>query len=336
MTDSKKLSENAKEIRTLFNHPKMVAKIEKMLGKNTSAFVTTVLQIVGNDKKLSNADPTSVYLAACTAAALGLPVNKGLGFAFILPYDTYAGKDGNGQNVYKTEAQFQMGYKGFIQLAMRTDKFKNINACAIYEGDNEKSIYDRLTMLFPPLPPASEPIAYIAHFKLLNGFEAHEMMRIEDIKAHAASYSTAYQAAEKLKPNEKWKQKFSQWHENFEDMALKTVIKRLLSRRAPLSIDSALFNAIDSDQAVMRDVNGENIPDYVDNKKQAQAGYVDQNASQLQMMDATHNPDLFNTIVNGVIMGRIKIEDLESGAAGYVVSDQQLSDIKQTYITEKR
>lgn len=336
MTNSNQLSENAKEIKTLFNHPTMLAKIEKMLGNNTSAFVTTVLQIVGSDKKLSNADPKSVYLAACTAAALGLPVNKSLSFAYILPYDTYVGKDGNGKSIYKTEAQFQMGYKGFIQLAQRTDKFKSINACAIYATDNEKSIYDRLTMFFPPLPPAGEPVAYIAHFKLINGFEAHEMMRVEEIKAHADKYSTAYQSAEKLKPNEKWKQKFSQWHENFEDMAIKTVVKRLLSRRAPLSIDSQLFSAIESDQAVMRDVNGENIPDYVDNKKASQTGAMVKQSDGLQPLDISNNPDVFNNVLNGVIMGKINISDLESGAAGYVLSDQQLADIKQTQITANR
>ncbi len=325
MTSSTQLSANAKEIKTLFNHPAMTAKIEKMLGKNTSAFVTTVLQIVGDDKQLSEAVPKTVYLAACTAAALGLPINKNLGFAYILPYRSYAGKDNNGNAIYELEAQFQMGYKGFIQLAQRTDKFKSINACPIYDGDNEKTIYDRLTMLFPPAEPKTPPIAYIAHFKLLNGFEAHEMMRTEDIKDHALNYSSSYKQAEK----DKWKQKNSQWHMNFDDMALKTVIKRLLSRRAPLSIDSPLFSAIESDQSVMRDVNGDNVPDYVDNKAPSGATNASQPATPLKI-DATNNKNLFDNILDGVITGQLTVDSIESGAAGYTVSADQMAMIKQT------
>ena len=116
-------------IKNYFTQDAAQNKFKELLGERASAFATSVLQIVASNKSLANAEPQSVFNAACMAATLNLPVNQNLGFAYILPYKT---KDDKGN--YIDVAQFQMGYKGFIQLAQRSGQFKTIAATPIYKG----------------------------------------------------------------------------------------------------------------------------------------------------------------------------------------------------------
>ena len=169
------------------------------------------MQIVNSNSLLQNATPKSVFNAACMAATLNLPINNSLGFAYIVPFQNRK------ENV--TEAQFQLGYKGFIQLAQRSGQFKRINACPVYDTDTEEDVYQRLTSLIPR-KPSGQIIGYIAYFQLLNGYEANLTMTMEELEAHAKRYSQTY------------KRGFGVWADNFEAMAKKTVIKLLLSQQA--------------------------------------------------------------------------------------------------------
>jgi recombination protein RecT len=231
-------------------------ELQKILGKNATSFTTSLVQIVQSNKALMSADPDSVLGAAMTAA-----INNNLGFAYIVPYQTNAldangnkiplldeqgrqiKKDGYNQYVKETQAQFQIGYKGFIQLAQRTGQFRRINASAIYEGDSEQDVYERLTS-FIPKATKGKVIGYIAYFELLNGFQAHYSMSAEDMEKHAKKYSQTYK-------NDKFGS--SVWSKNFDEMAKKTVVKMLLSKQAPLSIDSQIATAVQADQAVIVD-----------------------------------------------------------------------------------
>ena len=151
-----------------------------------------------------------------TAATLKLPINPNLGFAYIIPY----GK----------EAQFQMGYKGYIQLAMRTGQYKTINAAVVYEGQIED--IDFVTgEIIRGKKKSDKVVGYVAYFELINGFSKMVYMTHEEMLRHAMTYSQAY------KYDKKNGKKSSVWSTNFEAMGLKTVLKQLISKYGIMSID---------------------------------------------------------------------------------------------------
>ena len=108
--------------KNLFATESVKAKFQELLGNRAPAFITSVLQIVASNNLLANADPNSVYHSAAVAATLDLPLNNNLGFAYIVPYNAKQ-QDGT----YRQVAQFQMGYKGFIQLAQRSGQVRKID-----------------------------------------------------------------------------------------------------------------------------------------------------------------------------------------------------------------
>lgn len=236
-------------IKTLFESPNIQQKLQKLLNKNAATFTTSVLQIVNSNSMLRNADPKSVFNAACMAATLNLPLQNGLGFAHIVPYQNRKEK--------KAEAQFQLGYKGLIQLAQRSGQFKRLVAVRIYEkqllAEDPINGYE---FDWKQKPAKDEkPIGYYAYFKLVNEFTAEIYMTTQEIHDHANRYSQTYRKG------------YGVWHDNFEAMALKTVIKLLLSKQAPLSVE--MQQAVLSDQAVVKDVEKGEF-EYVDNVQDAE------------------------------------------------------------------
>jgi recombination protein RecT len=224
-------------VKSFFENDNVKKKFADLLGKKAQGFITSVLQVVNSNDLLAKATPESVYNAAATAATLDLPINNNLGFAYILPYNQKQ-KDGS----YKSVAQFQLGYKGFIQLAQRSGQFKTISATPIYEGQliGENPLtgfeFDFKTK------KSDVVIGYAAYFALLNGFEKTLYMPVENIRAHSIKYS---QTAKKG---------FGLWKDSFDEMAVKTVLKLLLAKFAPLSIE--MQKAVVYDQAVIDD-NGD-------------------------------------------------------------------------------
>lgn len=256
---------NQLSIKNFFQSDIAQKKIAKVLGKNATSFTTSVLQIVNSNDMLKNADPQTVFGAAIKAATLNLPIDNALGFAYIVPFKN--------TKANRIEAQFQLGYKGFIQLAQRSGRFKRINACPVYSNDDEQDVYKRLTSLLPS-KPNGELIGYTAYFELLDGYVAHLSMSLDELNDHAQKYS---QTA---------KNGFGVWKNNFDAMAQKTVIKLLLSKQAPLSIDTPLATAIQADQAVI--VDGEYR--YADNETpsgQGRLAVTDEQMPQILALTAT-------------------------------------------------
>lgn len=244
-----KLSTQKTTVKSLLESENVKSRIEEILGKNAATFATSVIQIQQSNKMLINADPQSIIGAALTSATLNLPLNNSLGYAYIIPFNERQ-KDGK----YLTKAQFQIGYKGFHQLAMRSGQFKTIHATDVKEGEIETR--DRLTgeMTFnfiedDNLREKTKTIGYISYFRLLNGFEAYHYMSSREIDAHAKKFSQTY------------KKGFGLWKDDLQSMALKTVLKLLLSKKAPLSID--MQKAVETDQASFKN---EDEFEYVDNK----------------------------------------------------------------------
>ncbi|MDY3122881.1 MAG: recombinase RecT [[Actinobacillus] rossii] len=242
-------------IKEFFNQPSIQKKFQELIGKNSAAFATSVLQIVNSNAMLRNADPGSVFNAACMAATLNLPLQNGLGFAYIVPYQNKREK--------KTEAQFQLGYKGLIQLAQRSGQFKRLVAVPVYEKQliNEDPI-NGYEFDWKQKPAQGEiPVGYYAYFKLLNDFTAEIYMTYDEVNEHAKKYSQTYRTYLQKKEQGQWAS--SVWGDNFDAMALKTVMKLLLSKQAPLSVE--MQSAVLADQAVVKDVEKNEFA-YVDNQ----------------------------------------------------------------------
>lgn len=276
---------NAKDF---FAKPMVQEKLKELVGKNAPAFATSVLQIVNSNSMLVNADPQTIFSAACMAATLNLPINNNLGFAYIVPFKN------NKEN--KIEAQFQLGYKGYIQLAQRSGQFSRIAATPVYEGQliSENPL---LGYEFDwSVKPSGDPIGYVAFFKLINGFTAELYMSKEEVMKHANKYS---QTAKKG---------YGVWKDQFEAMALKTVLKLLLSKQAPLSID--MQKAQMADQAIIRDVDKDEF-DYIDHQE---------SIADLEAPKPTLNDDEFNAALEQLNVGAI---DKAYILDGYSLTDAQ-------------
>ena len=206
-------------VKDFFSQQAVKQKFSEILGARSVQFITSVLQIANSNSLLQKAEPQSLYNAAMTAAILDLPINPNLGFAYIVPYGG--------------SAQFQMGYKGYVQLAQRSGQFKTISATPIYEGqlisENPLTGYE-----FDFSVKSDKIIGYAAYFELLNGFSKTFYMTIQELTQHGKSYSQTF------------KKNTGLWNDNFNAMALKTVIKLMLSKYAPLSVE--MQRAIIADQ----------------------------------------------------------------------------------------
>lgn len=276
---------NAKDF---FAKPMVQEKLKELVGKNAPAFATSVLQIVNSNSMLVNADPQTIFSAACMAATLNLPINNNLGFAYIVPFKN------NKEN--KIEAQFQLGYKGYIQLAQRSGQFSRIAATPVYDGQliSENPL---LGYEFDwSVKPNGNPIGYVAFFKLINGFTAELYMSKEEVMKHANKYS---QTAKKG---------YGVWKDQFEAMALKTVLKLLLSKQAPLSID--MQKAQMADQAIIRDVDKDEF-DYIDHQE---------SIADLEAPKPTLNDDEFNAALEQLNANAI---DKAYILDGYALTDAQ-------------
>ena len=123
-----------KGVSQFLNSDAVKGKFTEILGQKAIGFISSVLTVVNSSNQLKNADQNSIYTAALIAASLDLPINPNLGFAYIVPYnESYKDEKGNWQK--KQVAQFQMGYKGFIQLAQRSGQYALINASDVREGE---------------------------------------------------------------------------------------------------------------------------------------------------------------------------------------------------------
>jgi len=219
-------AKEAKTLKGMLEMPAYKNKFNEMLGKKAAGFMSSIIAVTNNNKYLAKANPATVIGAAAQAAMLDLPINQSLGFAYIVPY-------GN-------EAQFQLGYKGYIQLAQRSGQYVDIGAKTVFEGELEYE--NRLLDKFKfGERTGDKVIGYLAYFRLTNGFEKMLFMELDEMIAHAKKYSKNYKGG-----TDKW------GLTDFNTMAEKTVLKRLLSKYGPLSIESIqMSQALSNDGSVI-------------------------------------------------------------------------------------
>lgn len=235
------------QLKTLLGRDEVKNRFQEIMGKKAPGFISSILSLTNGNAQLQKAEPHSILNAAVVAATLDLPINPNLGFAAIVSY--------------KNTAQFQLQYKGLVQLAMRSGQYKTINVSEVYEGEIKN--VNRFTGDYEFGERTSDMVVgYMAYFKLVNGFEKYSYMTVDEIKEHAARYSKTYQRGDGV------------WKDNFDAMAKKTVLKLLLSKFGILSIEMQRAQTFDQ-SSIKSDLTVTDVDDaeieYVDNASQMEA-----------------------------------------------------------------
>ena len=275
-------------VKSFFQNDAVRSKFDELLGKKSAGFIASILQVVNGTTALQSADPNTIFGAAATAAILDLPIVPSLGYAYIVPY--------------KGQAQFQIGWKGLVQLAQRSGQYLRINVVDVYT--NQYKSYNALTEELDAdfsVDGKGEIVGYCAYFKLLNGFEKTVFWSKEKVTAHALKYSQAYKSDRGVTP---WKDK-DQYHE----MAKKTVLKNSLSKWGPLSIE--MQKAVIFDQGVVEDVNHE-VVTYPDNRPETPDHEYER--AKMLLSDATNSEDLEKIVASmgDDILERMEFEIMEA------------------------
>lgn len=281
-----------KETKEILERESVQKNLQDMLGKKAPGFVTSVLSAISTSDKLKTADPNTVYMAAMTAASLDLPINHNLGLAYIIPYNIR-----QSDNTWKVAAQFQVGYKGFIQLALRSGQFQTISAAPIYEGQLKSQDPLKGYEFDWDAKQNENVLGYAAYFRLINGFEKTLYMTVDQLKSHGGKYSKTF------------KHKGGLWNTDFEAMARKTVIKLLLQRYAPLSIE--MQKATIADQGVVTDWQS------------GESEYQDNPAQDIEHEDLTQEQILNKRIKTMIDKAKTKedLEQLSDGLSGGIPTE---------------
>ena len=184
---------------------------ESTLKEKAPRFISGIIDLYASDTYLQNCDPAKVAMECLKAATLDLPINKQLGFAWVVPYNN--------------TPTFQLGYKGYIQLAQRTGAYRYINADIVYEGELAGS--DKLTgaIDLSGTRISDEVTGYFAYIETLNGFSKALYMTVDEVRAWGKRYSKSYSSSN------------SAWTTNFDDMAIKTCLRRLISKWGIMSVE---------------------------------------------------------------------------------------------------
>lgn len=227
-TQSQAPAQQGTTMKSLLSSPAVIKRFEEVLGKRGTQFTASILSLYNSEKMLQKCEPMSIISSAMVAATLDLPVDKNLGYMYIVPY-------GN-------KAQPQMGYKGYIQLALRSAQYRYINVTPIHEGELKKwnPLTEEIDIDFEARVSDAE-IGYAAYFELLNGFRKTVYWTKEQVEKHRKKFS---------------KSDFG-WKNDWSAMASKTVLKSLLSKWGILSIEMQKALVEDQDERELKDITGE-------------------------------------------------------------------------------
>lgn len=237
-------------LKSVLNAPSVQEQFQNAMGSNSNSFVASVIDLYNTDKLLQDCNPNQVVMEALKAAVLKLPINRALGYAYILPF----------KNKGVPTPTFIIGYKGLIQLAMRTGQYRYINADVVYEG--EIAGRDKLTgaIDFTGQKKSDKVIGYFAHIELLNGFRKTLYSTVEEIARHAKKYAPTLKFSKDITVESLVKLAGKEptgigWTGDFDSMAIKTVLRELLSKYGYLSIEmqSAIVQDVETDIRAERD-----------------------------------------------------------------------------------
>ncbi len=249
-------------VKALLNSDSVKKRFEEILEKRAPQYMSSIINLVNSDSNLQKCDPMSVISSAMVAATLDLPIDKNLGYAWIVPY-------GN-------KANFQLGYKGYVQLALRTGKYRSINAIPIREGELVKwnPLTEELEVDFEQRK-SDAIIGYAGYFELVNGFRKTVYWSKEEIEAHRKRFS---------------KSDFG-WKNDYDAMALKTVIRNMLSKWGILSIEMQ--------EAYSRDIDSEHHVEETSDEQFIDAEYVFEDEDEINKNANSEEIDIDAPIDDG-------------------------------------
>ncbi|BDC01562.1 hypothetical protein CP118TE_12710 [Clostridium perfringens E] len=238
-------------VKGLMENPSIKKRFEGVLKEKAPQYMSSIVNLVNSDTNLQKCDGMSVIASCMVAATMDLPVDKNLGYAWVVPYGS--------------RAQFQMGYKGYIQLALRTGQYKAINVAEIREGElvSWNPLTEEIEVDFSKRE-SDAVIGYAGYFKLINGFEKTVFWTKEEVNNHANKFSKTINS------------KNSVWKSNFDAMAKKTVLRNLLSKWGILSIEMQKAYTADENlvnKEFMDDV--ENVQANIEDIQEENDGVVD-------------------------------------------------------------
>lgn len=248
--------QNIMTFQTKLNGNFVQTQLKNVLKENAGTFATSLMEVYTNDKQLQTCEPNAVIQEAIKAASLKLPLNKQLGYGYVVVYKNWDKE----RRVAVPTPTLVIGYKGYIQLAMRTGQYRNINADVVYEGELRQT--DKLTGAIDlnGEKTSEKVIGYFAHFELINGFAKTLYMTVEEMANYAIKYAPTFRPS-KDKPAPKIDELIDMaqaqaqngpvqgqvgWKGDFNAMAQKTVLRRLLSKYGFLSIE--MMNALADDE----------------------------------------------------------------------------------------
>jgi len=249
MADNNQLTQTPQtglaKLKAMLDAPSVQEQFQNALAENKNQFIASIIDLYNGDKSLQECKPAAIIQECLKAAVLDLPINKALGFAYVVVYkNSVKVKDpetGRETWVKVPTPTFIPGYKGYIQLAMRTGQYRTINADFVYEG--ELRTVNRLSgeVALDGVRKSDKIVGYFCYFVLLNGYSKTLYMSVEDMAAYAKRYAPGIKKDTTIaqliaKANDGIVSKSVGWEGNFNDMALKTVIRRLISKYGYLSI----------------------------------------------------------------------------------------------------
>lgn len=252
-------------VKGLMKNPSIKKRFEGVLKEKAPQYMSSIVNLVNSDTNLQKCDGMSVIASCMVAATMDLPVDKNLGYAWVVPY-------GN-------KAQFQMGYKGYIQLALRTGQYKAINVVEIREGElvSWNPLTEEIEVDFSKRE-SDAVIGYAGYFKLINGFEKTVFWTKEEVNNHANKFSKTINS------------KNSVWKSNFDAMAKKTVLRNLLSKWGILSIE--MQKAYTADEGLIN-------KEFMDDVENVQANIEDIQEENDGVVDVDYTVDSNGEILEG-------------------------------------
>lgn len=242
------------KLKAVLNAESVQEQFQNALAENKDLFIASIIDLYNGDKSLQECNPNAIVMEALKAAVLDLPISRSLGFAYIVVYKNKKKvtdpQTGRTDYVIVPTPTFIPGYKGYIQLAMRTGQYRTINADMVYEG--ELRTVNRLSgeVALDGKRTSDKVVGYFCYFQLLNGYSKTLFMSVEEMAKYAKRYAPGIKKDTTIaqliaKANDGIVSKNVGWEGNFNDMALKTVIRRLISKYGYLSIK--MQNAIGHD-----------------------------------------------------------------------------------------
>lgn len=204
-------------------------RFEDVLGKRAPQFMSSLVSVVNSNQDLQHVEAASVINSALVAAALDLPINSSLGYMYIVPY--------------KGQAQPQIGYRGYIQLAQRSGRYKRINALPVYEDEYKgwNPLTEELKYEADFKDRGDEqPVGYYGTFELLNGFQKNVYWTRQQIDNRRKRFS---QSGGKNSDKPK-----GVWAKHYDAMALKTVLRNLLTKWGPMTVDMQTAYGADEEE----------------------------------------------------------------------------------------